>query len=139
MRRPQKFAVSVALMILVTMIHINHAYSQDFEPRSDEYMNACAACHGENAKGGALLGGTIDTPDLTKLANNNDGEFPLLKVFRIIDGRTQTDTHGSRMMPIWGDRFKLVMDSKYGEYGSEPLVRSRILELVYYLQSIQEE
>ena len=139
MRRTQKFAMLAAFTMLVAIAQIDYAFSQDFEPRSDEYMNACAACHGENAKGGVLLGGTIDTPDLTKLAKNNDGKFPLLKIFQTIDGRTQTDTHGSRVMPIWGDRYKLVMDSKYGEYGSEPLVRARILELVYYLQAIQEE
>ena len=45
--------------------------------------------------------------------------------------------HGVRDMPIWGGRYQEEAGEMYGPYGGEVVVRGRILELVYYLQSIQ--
>jgi len=128
-----------ALSILLAGAAGSSAYSQEFEAKADEYLAACAVCHGADAKGGAFLGGTVMTPDLTVLAKNNDGKFPFLKIFQMVDGRAVDTAHGDRLMPVWGDRFKTQMGDKYGTFGSEPMVRARVLELVYYLQSIQVE
>jgi hypothetical protein len=75
---------------------------------------------------------------LTKLSKQNSGHFPLARVLRIIDGRTQVDGHGTREMPVWGARYEAEISKEYGPYGSETMVRAHILELVYYLQTIQE-
>lgn len=68
----------------------------------------------------------------------NRGEFPFLRVFQVIDGRTQVSAHGDRKIPVWGDRYEFELGGKYGPYGEEPIVRARVLALVYYIQSIQE-
>jgi hypothetical protein len=82
----------------------------------------------------------VDPGDLTQLAKNNEGEFPFDRIFQIIDGRYEVAAHGEREMPVWGDRY---MGQSMSEYGPDELnelrIRSRVLELVYYIQSIQEK
>ena len=108
-----------------------------------EYMVACAICHGESGKGqgpfAPLL--NIETPDLTQLAADNakaPGTFPFLDVMMIVDGRTGVRAHGDTSMPIWGERYAASAAETAGPYGSELEVRGRILSLVNYLESIQE-
>lgn len=104
-----------------------------------EYMIACAGCHGESGKGDGPLAGllNIDTPDLTGLAARNNGEFPFEYTLFMIDRRNVIPVHGNEM-PVWGDRFLASATSQRGETG-EMVARGRILSLVYYLQSIQEQ
>lgn len=103
-----------------------------------EYMNNCASCHGESGMGQGPLAElmTVDIPSLTKLSANNDGKFPMLDVIQAIDGRQGTRGHGYPM-PVWGDRFT-AHTSGTGPYGSEAIVRGRILSIAYFLESIQE-
>ncbi|MEH6740875.1 MAG: cytochrome c [Sulfitobacter sp.] len=104
----------------------------------NEYIVACAVCHGESAKGDGPFTQVlnIDVPDLTSLSAQNEGVFPFLKVFMTVDGRSQFKGHGSPM-PVWGERFKAAVGDDYGPYGSELVVRGRILSLVNYLETVQ--
>jgi mono/diheme cytochrome c family protein len=104
-----------------------------------EYMVACAGCHGESGLGQGPFAEylNIPVPGLTKLAAANDGEFPFLKTFMVIDGRTGVRGHGVPM-PIWGDRFVRSAVDSVGPYGAELVARGRILSLALYLESIQE-
>src|SRR5262245_29004580 len=54
----------------------------------DLYREYCAVCHGTDAKGGGPMAGSLKTgpADLTKIAVRNQGQFPFLKVQRIISG-----------------------------------------------------
>lgn len=110
----------------------------------EEYMIACAGCHGETAKGDGPLARliTIDTPDLTTLSAGNGGAFPFESTVRMIDGRGMIRIHGNQGMPVWGDRFVAAAAASQTTGGSpeiqELLSRGRILSLVYYLNSIQE-
>lgn len=107
---------------------------------SNEYRVSCASCHGIGAKGDGNMAKflTVKPTDLTMLAKGTgDGVYPFLKVFQIIDGRSDVSGHGDRAMPVWGDRYKLEAVKKYGSFGGETAARARVLELVYYLQSIQ--
>lgn len=103
------------------------------KPAFEQY---CATCHGRDAKGGGPASGlmTVKPADLTMISKKNDGTFPFWRVYSVIDGREDVKGHGSRDMPIWGAEFR-------SQAGSSPVaqsqVRGRILELVYYLQSIQ--
>lgn len=103
-----------------------------------EYMVACAVCHGESAKGNGPFASmmNVEVPGLTGLAAANEGEFPFLDVFQIVDGRTGVSAHGGPM-PIWGDRFTSAAAIQ-GPYSSEIIARGRIAVLVDYLQGIQE-
>jgi hypothetical protein len=76
--------------------------------------------------------------DLTQLRKINKGEFPFWRVYRTIDGRELVRGHGSRGMPLWGFVFQ-VEEGANGSSEKEDLVRGRIWQLVYYLESIQVE
>ena len=104
-----------------------------------EYMNTCATCHGASAAGDGPLAEflTVPVPSLTGLSKANDGVFPMLDVIYTVDGRQGTRGHGYPM-PVWGDRYETELGVE-GSLGNEALVRSRILSIALYLESIQEE
>ena len=113
-----------------------------FKADPTEFLNSCASCHGNDGKGAGFLTRVfrgVNPGDLTKMAANNDGVFPSDRVFEVIEGRGDVGAHGDRKMPIWGDRY---MNTEMSSYGPDELneirVRSRILELSHFLQSIQE-
>jgi len=62
------------------------------------------------------------------------GPFPAAEIAASIDGRTVVPAHGSREMPIWGERFGAMGGG--GSVGEE-VVRGHLLVLMAYLQSIQ--
>jgi mono/diheme cytochrome c family protein len=109
-----------------------------------EYQRSCQACHGESGTGDGQMAKylTIKPADLTALKKNNHGDYPFLKVFQTIDGRAVFKTHGEGPMPIWGDRYTVEADvqgaDRFKAMTSEPIVRARILELTYYIQSLQQ-
>jgi hypothetical protein len=47
----------------------------------------------------------IPPPDLTRIAQRRGGNFPDAEIAAQIDGRTVVPAHGSRDMPIWGQRW----------------------------------
>jgi mono/diheme cytochrome c family protein len=104
-----------------------------------EYMQACASCHGESGIGDGPLAElmTVPVPSLTTIAQQNDGVFPMLDVIQVIDGRSGVRGHGYPM-PVWGDRFDAEVAESAGPYGSELVIRGRVLALATYLESIQE-
>ena len=106
------------------------------------YMEFCAVCHGSNAKGAGEFGQylTLIPPTLTTLSKDNDSVFPLLKVMRIIDGRTTIRAHAGGDMPIWGNTFSRMASAQLGDPSDrEMLVKIRITVLTDYLEGLQEE
>ena len=68
-----------------------------------------------------------------------NGKIPSDQVFQIIDGRAEVAAHGDRKMPVWGNRYMAEAMTRLGPGPmNEFIVQKRVLELVYYLQSIQE-
>lgn len=111
-----------------------------------EYRNSCIACHGETAKGdGPFVGYLQGTspPDLTTLQKDNGGVFPVTVIYDVIDGSDMASAHGTREMPIWGNRYRTRMDAaqdwNYSPEETEAYVRTRILSLIEYLSTLQEE
>ncbi len=134
--------VSVAFALTQSTFASAQDMTKNFEPAAAEFLNSCASCHGSDAKGAGFLMrlfGGVNPGDLTKLAANNEGQFPIDRVFEVIDGRAEVAAHGDRKMPVWGDRYWKKAITNYGpDEQNRARARSRILELVYYLQSIQE-
>lgn len=100
-----------------------------------EYQSYCATCHGVGGKGDGPSAGMLKTKpaDLTQLSSKYGGQFPFWRVYKVIDGREPVSGHGTGEMPIWGDRFR--QEEVGAAAGAQ--VRGQILQLVYYLQSIQ--
>ncbi len=105
-----------------------------------EFADSCSLCHGADAKGSGIFSEmlTIPTADLTQLRKNNEGYFPYKALYSIIDGRDDIKQHGSRYMPIWGDRYQSTTWFAVDKEHAETLVRGTIFELLLYLDSIQE-
>lgn len=101
------------------------------------YERLCSSCHGDTARGDGPVAPLIKTgvPDLTRLARNDGGEFPVEDVRRAIDGRWDRRAHGSRDMPVWG--WQLFDMSSQNAEGERAQVDSMIDRLVSYLQSVQ--
>jgi len=104
-----------------------------------EFLQHCAICHGKDGHGKGALAEQlkIQPADLTRIRKRNGGEFPFWSIYRFIDGREEIKEKGDRVMPVWGDEFHKEAGSNNPE--AESQIRTRILKLVYYLQSIQEE
>jgi mono/diheme cytochrome c family protein len=104
-----------------------------------KYDKYCATCHGPKAKGdgpsAAIL--TIKPADLTQLSKRHNGQFPFWRAYRMIDGREEVRGHGTRAMPLWGLIFQVEEGAAKGPYQTD-LVRGRVWQLVYFLESIQE-
>jgi mono/diheme cytochrome c family protein len=128
-------AVNFVLLILAiaTISFSTCAFAEDTYSGKMDYEANCAACHGRNGKGDGPLSTELRTkpPDLTLIAQRNDGVFPADLLYRIIDGRRTIRAHGTYEMPVWG-LFFLGNDSE----GPAP---NRILAIIAYLRSMQLE
>ena len=97
------------------------------------YKAYCAACHGKDASGNGPMASALKVapPDLTRIAERNDGAFPMARVDRIIAGEEQLPSgHGTREMPLWGPIFSQVERD-------QDLGRVRIYNLIRYLMTLQ--
>lgn len=120
-------------------------HSQDMTFGQIEYMNSCVACHGVSGKGDGpvtdFLSGAVPT-DLTVMQQNNGGVFPVIAVYDMIEGSMLPSAHGTRDMPIWGNRFRDRTTAPDGvtvfsPSETERYVNARILALIEYLASLQ--
>jgi mono/diheme cytochrome c family protein len=128
------------------------AQAEDLDIGKSEFLSSCASCHGADAKGKGPVSDQlkIPPPDLTMLAKNNNGEFPTDAVYKTIDGMKAVPAHGTREMPIWGERFNPIVnlphyvDPSYWKLAGpdqspEVVVRKRILAVIDYLSRIQQK
>ncbi len=103
-----------------------------------EYHTTCAVCHGLDARGNGIMSKymSVKPPNLRRLRVTSGGSFPFWEVYRKVDGQFEISGHGTRDMPIWGDRFRAQAggDAK----SAQTQAAGRILSLVFYLQYIQE-
>ena len=103
-----------------------------------EFFISCAVCHGLTGDGVLARNlFTVHPGDLRTLAKKNGGQFPFARVINVLDGRVDVLGHGDQMMPVWGERFMEEALQDIIPYNAEPVFRSRLLTLTYYIQSIQ--
>ena len=103
------------------------------------YMQNCAVCHGENAKGDGPMARTMSKPprDLTLIALRNGDTFPRAKVMSTVDGYTRSNIELPGM-PEFGALLEgdlVPFDSGDGKPTPTP---RKLVALVEYLESIQE-
>lgn len=126
------FALCVSGMLLAEQPEIG----------KQEFTSHCAGCHGVDGKGNGPFVEFLKTSprSLTILAQENQGVFPYRGVYEIIDGTSLVAGHGTRDMPVWGERYAAEIIREHGEFGAAhpQTVRCRILELVFFLSTLQE-
>lgn len=135
------FKTTFLALLAVAFIGSSHASEQIGEV---EFTKNCSVCHGAGGKGnGPIVDFLKQAPvDLTQIRKKNGGQFPIQKVYDIIIDAGKLRAHGNQEMPIWGERYALETIKKEGEFGSGAGsvadTRARVLELVFFLATIQE-
>jgi len=113
--------------------------AQDPVAGADLYVRYCAACHGMEARGDGEMAAilTVLPADLTQLSSGNGGVFPVANVARQIDGRDPILAHGG-VMPLFGDFFE-GQDTAIPSEAGQPILTSRpVVDLIAFLEAIQE-
>ena len=129
--------IKTAVLAIAAMAVGSVAFAD--EAGKNEYITYCATCHGADGTGGGPLASALTTapPDLTVIAQDNDGDFLFGDIVRVVDGRSGIMGHGANM-PVWGDRFTAASDEGMASDHDVMEVRGRVLSLVMYLESIQK-
>jgi mono/diheme cytochrome c family protein len=136
-----KYASS--LVAVVTLFTATLAQSAAAQTPSDapsvrgqaEYEKYCASCHGLKGDGHGPVAPAMNVPptDLTTLGERYGQPLPRTKLMAFIDGRRPLISHGSREMPIWGEKLWENLPSRTPEARK----RSTILVIIDYLDSLQ--
>lgn len=108
-----------------------------------EFHAWCSRCHGSSGRGNGPFAGKLEKKpvDLTQLATQNNGAFPMELVRRLVDGRGMPRAHGTPEMPVWGNWFTSQMTASGASKSSDPDVQRRVNDridrIVAYLQALQ--
>lgn len=126
------------ILCLLSMAAGPGANAQDADVGETLFNSYCATCHGLSAMGEGPMTEymTAKAPDLTTLAAKNDGDFPMLDVIHIIDGRTGLRAHGGPM-PTFGDMFQ-TDSGMAGDFSGTLVARGRIMSVALYLEQLQK-
>ena len=103
----------------------------------EEFQQYCAACHGPSGVGDGPAAGELrkKPADLTHITARRGGTFPDAEIARFIDGRFDVPSHGTREMPIWGEKLG---DPIAEGTDHDEVVRGKLLALIEYLKTIQK-
>ena len=140
----KRMALATLLLTVAALLDTAaFAQKEKVDVGKQEFRTHCAACHGADAKGNGREAFNLEVApsDLTLLARNNGGVFPLDHLIEVIDGRAQIKSHGLREMPIWGKRYAASAAESFAgsPYDQEAFIRGRVLILVDYLRRIQQK
>jgi cytochrome c553 len=96
------------------------------------FASFCVNCHGRSGRGDGPMATELRRvpPDLTMLAAHNGDRFPTERVRQIVTGSGPA-AHGDRIMPVWGDAFSRLGESRAG-------AEARIDAIVRYLELLQQ-
>lgn len=134
-----KFAAAVASSA-ITLSALAQPATEKIDLGKREFESNCASCHGISGKGNGPVAHLLKKApaDLTLIAKNNGGVFPISRLYEVIDG-TGVPSHGTRDMPIWGREYRIQAGEHYGDmpYDPEVYVRARILALLEYINRLQ--
>ncbi|MBO9465595.1 cytochrome c [Tropicibacter sp. R15_0] len=127
------------LSALASVTIASTAAAQDADIGRAHYQTHCATCHGLEGRGNGPMAGVllIKPANLTELAAQNGGRFPLERVVKRIDGREPLVSHGSPM-PVYGDYFEGRFDVPMPTGDGDPVLTSQpVVDLVAFLQELQ--
>lgn len=148
--------IAVGLLLLSISSAAAVADEKVNESAKTDFVNYCASCHGVDGRGNGPLAPSlkIAPSDLTAISKKNKGNFPYTLIRKTIESTELglARAHGPREMPVWGPVFAQEPEgpvpgplSGGGMYGAGAVqcthlaARARILNIVDYIESIQEK
>ncbi|MCK0171972.1 cytochrome c [Aliiroseovarius sp. S1123] len=129
------------LLILLAACQPQDIFRTNAKPRVQDvsdltgaeiYAENCAACHGDDAKGGVYP----SAPGLTKLTAKHGGTFPTRYVMSTIDGYAKGTQRGP--MPEFGALLDSEMEVWVDEKGVMTPTPAALVRLAEYLESVQD-
>ncbi|MDJ1016525.1 MAG: cytochrome c [Paracoccaceae bacterium] len=112
----------------------------DAERGAEVFEVKCAVCHGLGAEGDGPMASVllVEPPDLTVLAKENGGVFPVTWVAQRVDGRAPIASHGGDM-PVFGRIFDFPDGSIASETGQPIITAQPIADVIAWLATVQAE
>ena len=125
----------LALMLLLGGASAAAASQKSVTQGRAYYLRFCASCHGENGDGaGPMVSSLKQQPaDLRLLSDKYGNPLSIKRVAAFIDGREVVAAHGSREMPVWGERLYDIWNARRSPGG----MQGRITNIILYLRTIQ--
>jgi len=135
---------ATAVLILVFVFAATFAFSQTTIAKSparytspasghEMYKAYCASCHGLTGKGDGPAAPALKNavPDLTTIKARNGGTFPTAHIVQVVRGDSNSPSHGSKDMPVWGPVFLAVSEHQPAR------VQQRAQNLTNYIATLQ--
>jgi mono/diheme cytochrome c family protein len=129
----------VILLVLASAAGVPAAgVSPDVTEGRVVYGRYCAACHGLEGDGHGPVAPILKRAptDLRRLGQRYGMPLPVARIGAFIDGREVVRAHGTRDMPVWGERFA---PPEPEEAGRPPALEPRIRAIIAYLETIQQK
>jgi mono/diheme cytochrome c family protein len=100
------------------------------------FARYCASCHGVTGVGNGPVAKSLAKPpaNLRLLADKYGLPLPAAKLADLIDGRDAVRAHGTRVMPVWGEKLYATGEGEQGEVSIGEVIR----KIVAYLDTIQD-
>lgn len=133
-----RHAVIRHLIPILALFATGQAAAQDVARGAEVFADHCAVCHGMSGKGDGPMAETLTVPlpDLTRLAAEAGGTFPMLRVVYRIDGRDEILAHGGPM-PLFGEILAGESGVIDAADGAAIFTTAAIVDVVAFLQAIQ--
>lgn len=132
----QSIAV-LALLMLATLVSFHNAKAADQDAAQGRkyFMQYCASCHGVDGTGNGPVAAELSKPpaNLRLLGEKYGMPLPGYKLAQIIDGRDTIRAHGTRDMPVWGEKLYAAGEAPRGELS----IGETIGKIIAYLNTIQ--
>ena len=134
-----KFRVSGSLLALAAVLSAAtpaKSAAGDVAEGHRYFIQYCASCHGQDGLGDGPVAKSLSmTPaNLRKLGDKYGMPLPAHRIAELIDGRDTIRAHGTRDMPVWGERLYEVGEGEKGETG----IGKVIAKIIAYLDTIQD-
>lgn len=128
------FAFALAAVLAVSQVALSA--DNDVSDGHRYFIHYCASCHGAEGLGDGPVAKSLNTPpaNLRKLGDKYGMPLPAHRIAELIDGRDTIRAHGTRDMPVWGERLYEVGQGEEGETG----IGRVIAKIIAYLDTIQD-
>ena len=137
--KSMKLKVAVSLLSLAAVLSVSRpALSANDEVAEGHryFIQYCASCHGQDGLGDGPVAKSLSRQpaNLRKLGDQYGMPLPAHQIAELIDGRDTIRAHGTREMPVWGERLYEIGQGERVSTG----VGQVIAKIIVYLNTIQD-